>query len=103
MEPPPGHWSGQQTPGRAPGWACTEERMCMCVHLQPRVGRHLKHPSSSQFIPGLHLAPRGWAGCEIKLQKRLQAVWRGCFEIGQGLVIEEMKIWKMSPGVILQI
>lgn len=73
------------------------------MHLQPRVRRLLKHPSSSQFIPVLHFAPRGWVGCEIKLQERLQAVPRSCFETGRELIIGKMKIWKASPGVTLQI
>lgn len=76
---PPSHRSGQQTPGRATGSACTGEQACTRAHLQPRVGRCLKHPSSSQFVPVLHLGPQGWAGCEIKLQRRLRAVCRGSF------------------------
>lgn len=72
---PKGGWEvGEVTPGvwprdgaspairagsKTPDCVCTEEHTCTCVHLQPRAGRCLKHPSSSQFIPGLRLAGAG--------------------------------------------
>jgi len=56
------------------------------------------HPSSSQDCVWLHRAGR-----EMQLRERLGAVRRGCFAAGWELIIEQMKIWKTSPGVVLQI
>lgn len=56
-------------------------------------------PKASQFIPGLHLAGLGVRGSSESSSK----LCRGCFEIGRELIIEEMKLWKTSPGVTLQI
>lgn len=55
-----------------------------------RLGGHPEHPSSSQFIPGLHLAPWRWAECGIKLG----AVWE---------LITEIRIWKAPPEVVFPI